>query len=1140
MMLIAAAGILMGLALFGVLIVQAAALWSAGVRARAQGVVSKLAASSGLEYSVARLWQESGRPDAIVPGTAADDWAARETAADESGPLARSRNPSWARGDRWTDADADGKYDPAVDALAAELDDNGSVDAATARLRGRGTMGLGFSARVRAATGLVCVNSGELGALTGDQDLDGILNGTDADYDTNVDGGPDDWQDPDFIGNAHLVNLLANLGAIAGVSTTRTDSYHADVPATDAVNGIEFMTSDLGRQIVSARPRGGYLSLWQVEQAVGSDDYAKVAPYLSTLGDIVPVSFPDTTKASLLWNAATSPEARYEFHARIDLNNAPHDVLKAALRYLSASGTYRSAGAGVAVVETPFVRLQKDEADAIAERIASARPICTWKRLLEVLADPAIPDDGSVFMDDPFCPATLAEHGPARRRLKEDLILAQADANGYWMDPASRHRNSLEVSREGTVVGFDATRIRNIPNGALAGDLVSAPYGADGVATTTIADYVSGIPDRRTTEWSLAGSVPGAFVVSCEGWARRAGGMPASAARGAAEIRVTGQIVLTGQQDFERLPRSLADPAATTDRWDSPGGEIWTDTCAQARAGVQSAPRFPFTTGSVNPDTGVPTLNFTPDPAGWPASEYRYPAAIGDLRLSTYQSSPAERGASGGPGTPLFTLTFGENWTEYGEPENTSWLDNIGDPIDRGAFEPLPLRCDTTQPLPAGAAAFYQGFRFGSSGGGFAAPGTSPGSASGNSSGPMALAISAVASPASMMLRSEWRDPASVPFVMGTFGGPDDGGGLAGEAKSDAIRLAGLSAGSVGAGAGTGATPAGPTLGSGQFGEICAGTLELIVPSSGGDAAVSGMAEGQIALKYRSGTTAAGQPIYTEYATFYFYNTGQVGVGTTISFTSPTTGTVAVHLNPAPRRFPAAGNPLVATAGTGFHHVALALEDHPTEEDASRVTIYIDGVEVGRTPVRFHPSRPPQGGMVIDAQWPFDDFLLYPETLDQPTIERHARQARFATDALSPGNATGAYRSAWLNVDPARFPDGVKIRALTFDTFIPSKTGGRFAFEVVTNTGSGSAAWDWDAWKTGGAAPRAAFDLPRARSVQLRISVGAHDDDPTGENRWTDIWPRVGGEATLRDTPILDEVVVHYADRPRWMDCRLR
>ncbi len=647
---------------------------------------ARLAAENGLEYAAARLWedpratQDEGVP--LTPENARDDWTTRDPVmAHDPWPMA-SLNPSYARGDPWRDIDADGAYTVADAKTITDADGNGRFTVRSGRLR----EGSAFALRISASAALACVNSGELGSPTGDHDLDGLLDGGDPDYaaDLDTDGiaanglvpnGVPDWRDPDFHGNRHLVNLLDNLGAILEVASPRTTLYAPGAPAMLAIPAMgSITTSDLGRLVVAARPRGGYADVDAIADVLPSGEFARVAPYLTAHGVAAPIGWiqplylhpEDMPDVDLFYYEGEHPvvwpmeEPRYGFHVPVDFQRAPVEILQALLRHIAASGVeaYSSDGA--------FIRLGEDEADAIAMKLVEvrrARAVETWRDLLDVLHRDCSP----LFTDDPFTDRD-EKTDPLLIRRKEDLILAQAGPGGYFPDPHAWRRNTLEVSRDASLIGTDDTAPRGVPKSFLFGAPCLCPYDASGESVYDLLHSFS-VPGRATTELVLRGRAPSHFRIASEGTPPDGRGA-LSAARADLSLGA-GEIILESQQDFEQRGASPAAP------WRLPGGHVRVEGPCQDKQSVETMPRYPL---DAYDTAGLPGF---PGVSGWMLDNEAYAGTDGDVRLKSRPTVLEELTAAHGC---VFALPFdADPFPPPAQPPHwydaARFDDNVGDPI---------------------------------------------------------------------------------------------------------------------------------------------------------------------------------------------------------------------------------------------------------------------------------------------------------------------------------------------------------------------------------------------------------------------------------------------------------------------------
>lgn len=654
-----------------------------------QARLADLAAESGLQYAGARLWQDPRSiMDQDTPPTssnAADDWTCRG-----SEPLTRSPgrldNPSYNHGEHWKDSPGgiSGAYDAGTDDLSGAIwtdtDGNERFSSWTGRLRGGAAQSL-FSMRIRSSEALLCVNSGEIGSPLDDHDLDGILNLTDTDYAVQI--PPNAHRDPDYVGNLHLANLLDNLGAILGLSGPHglhTEFLAPNAEPPDLIDDLGTIeTSFLGRRVIEHRPKGGYASQDAVRQALSSfytrTEIETVLPYLTTRGEVVPIPFRpsplDFNSQSIWQTILDNPEARFEFHARIDFNTAPVAVIESALRHLSQSGPNSTTGGGMADY---FAHLQAAEAQALAPILADARPIRTWSRFLSVLAGQT---DGvwKTHVTSLF----------DQRLSKQSMILTQFDANRVMPELFLWRRNCLEVSREEPPVGIDDTCVKYTWKAALAG-----PQSLYFPPDSQSPELITGIPSRMTTEMNLSSSSERSdFMVDAEGFLQEG----ARAARTLSGEFRSGRksLLVTGQQEFEPILGAGPNPARMT--W--PGGEAYLDAAERpaTRIRTQTRPHFPV----ARFDGSVSTVNYPPAALANPA-QYRYPRGLGWVGLSARQWRPEN--LVEGIGTLsesdiTLSLPFNED-PGVDSVNNASWQDNLWDPYAAGRILLPPATLDLT------------------------------------------------------------------------------------------------------------------------------------------------------------------------------------------------------------------------------------------------------------------------------------------------------------------------------------------------------------------------------------------------------------------------------------------------------------
>ncbi len=623
--LILVSGLLTLLVLLAAALAGGTRFASAGAEGARRGREAILAAESGVSYAVARLLQDPrtrGSSDWRADN-AGDDWQARGFEPFDT-PVGRLMNPSYSRA-RWDDRL------PLNGILEPSLGEKGK-NVCTGRLRGATDHGR-FFLRVRSTAGLVNINSGELGAPWDDERLDGVLNRDDPDYVANIDaaeeasqGGPltPDWRDiwvsPNMTAheqarrshpNVHLKNVLDNLGALAGVSTRRTALYGGTDPSERINKDFRFETSDLGRQVISNRPRGGYRSVGDLRPVLGEADYRLVAPYLATTGEVVPVrTWKDMDESKITFlNLSAEQDWFYQSHGRIDLNTAPMRVVAAALMYVTASGCGRFMETAPdsddyrVTTESPFVRLSMGDAVKAAGAIRAACPLATWEDLLRaLLAWEAAHPDLRMFDDDPFSKDFDEAH--AWRPYKQDLILAAMNANPYVPDPFMRNWNSLGIEREETssAEGVDFTRVRRIRRAQLmSGTFLSPsplPFNKNGrIPDPPVYDQDSavlpfGVNDERfpfsflsaPVPFSLS-AIPQSFSIESEG-----GNAPGRGTRIVAADLALDSLLLTSQQDFTQIGAFPDHP------WWQPGAGVYCDgNVLSETVFTQVHPRFPHT-----------------------------------------------------------------------------------------------------------------------------------------------------------------------------------------------------------------------------------------------------------------------------------------------------------------------------------------------------------------------------------------------------------------------------------------------------------------------------------------------------------------------------------------------------------------
>lgn len=991
---------------------------------------AKLATESGMEYAAARLMDEprssSGKGEILKPENTRDDWTPRGLEPRGLSP-AQVQNPSYARGEYWQDADASGFFsnDPYDD-----VNGNGRFDVRSGRLRG----GAEFALRITAAGSLICVNSGEVNALLADHDLDGVLNRDDPDYSTGPTAVPANaHRDPLYPGNVHLKNLLDNLGAVLDLSIETEPPYWAGTPLMGPLE-----TSPLGTLVIQNRPAGGYTSASQIEPFLDAADYGKVAPFLTTAGEIVPVPVAtELTSCSAYsrqyWGKEIVQPSRLEFHARIDFNTAPLEILQASLRHIASSGSKSSVfGVITQAINQPFLRLGAREADLVAKELANRRPIHAWKRFLEILHTRCNP----LFEDDPFTKGTDESQGDLAL-LKEDLVLAQVMPAGYFGDPHTWRQNSLEVARDGDPV--DPALPRRIFKDLLTGPLIAHPYDKNGdfhadYVPFPTAQSITGLPSRVTTEYSLAGLPLEVWEIAAQGSVLPSGPTASGTCRAKGTLHVGGApLLLSGQLQLEQPAASPAAP------WYFPGGAARTEGPCLAKDGVQTWPLF-------NRDrydaTLLPYYGTTPD--------YKtcdgYPAATGGVRLASRQIPAGELALAD------FALPFNEG--RPGEPgtwyNDTDWLDNFGDPLTGGG--PNGHR----SPDPGGGQdpnLFHLGAIF----------------------GPWGLRLSNYYDlfGSTPSVAFDWTDPAWAPLVPFTPAPVGTSHALA-EATFTAWIPARAKSGLV--------NPDTHLTGKFEVSMVFAGTLD-------------GSSVSYFSAKWeKGGTILAGQ---------------------------------GASLTPCPS--PWSIDPAFADlARAGWHHLAVTF---PAPEEAR---IYIDGCfsrAVALPAIPDYPGPPDDPfemkGHTVSLRAPFDDVRIFHRVLSDAEIGAEARREPYEKQGT--GGTLPAYVSPEFIFDAERFPKGALLRGITWDGFIPAQTNGKISFEV---TGTNDAGVDLPpeqlpSWS--GTGPMSGyFAIDGCRKARIRVTIDATSPEPIP------LGPGPTQVSALRDSPHIGEMVLRFAERPRW------
>lgn len=411
--LILVSGLLTVLSFLGVLMLQAANLSGPTAEARGEKCRAGLAAESALAYAAGRLSQEVGYPpQGTTSSNRCDDWTFREGTA---APLDGTRNPSFGRGEAWTDLGTpDGVYQPNNDNLApgvwTDLDGDGKFSAWSGRLRAsEGPFGETFALKVVSTGGL---------------------------FPVNFQPDPTWWTAPD----PALARLGDNLGAVLfadGEVPERVDRSYTVGGRT----GEPIRISALGRHLLfgedlnangllnagedangnglldPGRPRYGYRDLKQVEAALTARGYAAsqvqaVLPYM----DLGPYeSRSGAAAASAQIELATAPPAMLQAlwnYACFTPSNDTFALRKSATEWLGLpyprSGDaldYTQGTAGASVMIYP------DEAEALVEWALEFRRTPqrgSWLAFRRELCGQAAPAPASRFFQADVAPLLAA------------------------------------------------------------------------------------------------------------------------------------------------------------------------------------------------------------------------------------------------------------------------------------------------------------------------------------------------------------------------------------------------------------------------------------------------------------------------------------------------------------------------------------------------------------------------------------------------------------------------------------------------------------------------------------------------------------------------------------------------------------
>ncbi len=1025
-------GLLTLFAFLGLATIGTARFSAAAARAVLSGRSAMCAAESGLEYAAARLWEDPSTPadtgQAASATNRCDDWTQRT-----HGP----HNPSYGRGDGWKD-DGDGAYipgtqDSAIPRSPMDLDRDGKFDAWSGRLRGNeGAFSNTFSLRIVCAQALVCLNSGELGLPSGDQDMDGLPNGSDPDYlpDSDANGLPDHC-DPAFHGNLHLVNLLNNLGAVLKLSDVHPEPY-APPPASPQAEAALLGTvavSDLGKKVVTNRPPGGYRSVEDLRAFLPAADYDAVALFLGTVGETAPISAGPSFSA---------PEGAFIRMSRLDFNHVSVEILEAALRYISAGD--------------PFVRLLPDEAHDVALHLDAERkksPVFSWKQFLKALHA----GGAGLYEPDPFITAYNAAYpsqqgvpfDPLQPLLKEDLILAQFDASWCGADLFHARRDSLEVDRDPDAQSPpDLAKPRVIlQRNIITTSFGTAPYvfpssssggsssgggssgggssggswsgggsqsGGTGQGSGQPAP-ITGIPSRQTVPFSLIPRRDAFQVQTLDGRAR-------------GDLSIGGEsLLLTSQQDFTPLLASgfAGDPNPAA--WRYAEGKAFCDASGSpaTRSGIQCGPRFSL----VRPDGTGPNhaiATFEKGPLTSPQTnyhQYRHPKAQGWLELAARQWPESADGTLSWLNRGDITFALPNNEDDPASPlyEGTqppkAWMDNVFDPVN-----PRPAAPTSTVHLSTGLSGsgmmsmsksplsthFQDGIRF--SPWGFRAH-----------------------KPQTEAFVVDWAEP---PFTNSPYQGGHrwvDQGAVAFwyQAESDQKAAMLFQFRTVG------------TLGTGMT-WVDYLTLE-----------VNGVV-----------------------------NTVPTSDTVVLTYKDDTYQTTAAAVSSFP--YPSGQTPL---ASTGWRCVVLNLS---SQGPYVAIDLFVDGKLMTSSPLKMYfPGALADSGMraYFDPAG-LDDVTFYNRPLSVPEIQDLALTPRHAP--------TGTYSSPRIRFDQALYPKGVTLRDLSWDGFIPQTTGVACDFTVngydAAGAKVGGASFSWDS--ASGSLPGGPIDLGSAvHSFDFQVTITA-------------------------------------------------
>lgn len=404
--LVLVTGILAFLAVFALFFHAAARMTFDAAHVAGGAGRAGLSAASGLEYAVARLVREPYPFESLDPTRRGDSWLSRDPAGT---PLERTLNPSFSHGEPWTEGGAaDGRYDPAIDSLGADLDGDERFSARSGRLRGDSAS---FLLRAVSIAGKVPLNAGN-----GAQGNGGGLH-------------------PFNIGLAHVLN---NLGAVvlpAGHPRRRSI----------ATSGEPIVYSFLGNDLVGNRPATGYRDLAHLAEVMaglgGGAWYPPASGGPWGLADCLPFVSAGPPVAAVQFGPPHLSEETHVPSAPVEWACAPREVLESLWRYMTfdpcicfwdpssgatatidpRSGTGGDTSGGAVPYGASRLILFPDEAGRLADEAILLRrqagPHLSWNAIYERFLERA----GEIFTDGlAACPAERALYLAA----KADLAFA--------------------------------------------------------------------------------------------------------------------------------------------------------------------------------------------------------------------------------------------------------------------------------------------------------------------------------------------------------------------------------------------------------------------------------------------------------------------------------------------------------------------------------------------------------------------------------------------------------------------------------------------------------------------------------------------------------------------------------------------